>query len=55
MFLDDVGVVMVDEVDTMLETGFRKDVVDLLHPLLYGGGVVELSMREGMVLKEGAP
>mmetsp|Transcript_51872 Transcript_51872/g.76873 ORF Transcript_51872/g.76873 Transcript_51872/m.76873 type:complete len:758 (+) Transcript_51872:34-2307(+) len=35
LYLGDVRVVVIDEMDTMLEQGFQADIRSVLHPLLY--------------------
>lgn len=52
VYLGDVGHVVLDEMDTMLEQGFQAELQQLLHPLLYKS---KGNVKEDTAPVEGAP
>jgi superfamily II DNA/RNA helicase len=55
IFLGNVRSVVLDEMDTMLEQGFARELRELLYPLLYSADPKEIDDAEAMEMKDTAP
>lgn len=62
IFLGEVDSIVLDEMDTMLEQGFQRELRAILYPLLYPGGKAPKEKEGGVItapvegqFKEGAP
>jgi len=55
LFLGGLQTIVLDEMDTMLEQGFQRELRELLYPLLYSGTPKQDPLAPPPTLKEGAP